>query len=95
MPKENRIARFLSDIPENERDDPGDKTLQAEAIKFVRENQRSAYRQMQKDGELDEYARLKAKAAREYAENLIAQGEMGSHAWRRAMRVHIYEREED
>jgi hypothetical protein len=95
MPTEKRKIYTVGDLPENERDDPGDKTLQAEAIKFVRENQRSDYRQMQKDGELDEYARLKAKATREYAENLIAQGEMGAHAWRRAMRVHIYEREED
>ena len=85
----------LADLPENERDDPGDKTLKAEAIKFERENNPQEYRKMRAAGELDEYASLKAKAARSYAEGLIAQGELGSHAWRRAMRVHIFEREED
>ena len=50
---------------------------------------------MRASGELDEYASLKAKATRSYAQGLIAQGELPSHAWRRAMRVHIFEREED
>ena len=85
----------LGDLPENERDDPGDETLKAEAIRHERENNPKDYRQMQENGELDEYAELKAKATREYATTLITQGELPSHAWRRAMRVHIYEREED
>ena len=88
-------AMFLSDLPENERYDPGDNHLKAVAIKYERENSPKDYRQMRADGELDEYASLKAKATRSYAETLITQGEMPSHAWRRAMRGHIFEREED
>ena len=95
MSTENEKIYFLHQLPENERDDPGDETLKAEAIRHERENNPKDYRQMQADGEVDKYAELKAKATREYAENLIKQGELGSHAWRRAMRVHIYEREED
>ena len=88
-------AMFVSDLPEHERYDPGDETLKAQAIKYERENCPADYRQMRDDGELDEYARLKAKATRSYAQTLIIQGELPSHAWRRAMRVHIFEREED
>ena len=95
MSTEKRTIYTLGDLPENERDDPGDETLKAEAIKYEKENNPTDYRQMRDAGELDEYASLKAKAARSYAEDLIAQGELGSHAWRRAMRVHIFEREED
>ena len=95
MPTEKRKIYTLGDLPEDERYDPGDKTLKAEAIKFERENNPQDYRQMRASGELDEYASLKAKATRSYAERLIAQGELPSHAWRRAMRVHIFEREED
>ena len=88
-------AMFLSDLPEHERYDPGDEHLKAQAVKYERENNPRDYRQMKADGELDEYARLKAKATRSFAETLISQGELPSHAWRRAMRVHIFEREED
>ena len=95
MPTEKRKIYTLGDLPEDERYDPGDKTLKAEAIKFERENNPKDYRQMRASGELDEYASLKAKATRSYAQGLIAQGELPSHAWRRAMRVHIFEREED
>ena len=95
MSTEKRKIYTLGDLPENERDDPGDETLKAEAIKYEKENNPTDYRQMLADGELDEYASLKAKATRSNAESLIAQGELPSHAWRRAMRVHIFEREED
>ena len=95
MSTEKRKIYTLGDLPENERHDPGDETLKAEAIKYEKENNPTDYRQMQADGELDEYASLKAKATRSNAESLIAQGELPSHAWRRAMRVHIFEREED
>ena len=88
-------AMFVSDLPEHERYDPGDETLKVQAIKFERQAHPKDYRQMRVAGELDEYARLKAKATRSYAQTLIRQGEMPSHAWRRAIRVHIFEREED
>ena len=39
-------AKFLSDLPEHERHDPGDKHLKAQAIKFERENSPKDYRQM-------------------------------------------------
>ena len=88
-------AMFLSDLPEHERHDPGDTYLKAQAVKYERENHPRDYRQIRAEGELDEYARLKAKATHSYAQTLIRQGEMPSHAWRRAIRVHIFEREED
>ena len=88
-------AMFLSDLPEHERHDPGDKHLKAQVVKYERENHPKDYRQMRADGEMDVYADLKARATRSFAQTLISQGELPSHAWRRAMRVHIFERDED
>ena len=73
-------AKFLSDLHEHERHDPGDKHLKAQAIKFERENSPKDYRQMRDAGELDEYAGLKARATRSFAQTLISQGELPSHA---------------
>ena len=88
-------AMFMSDLPEHERHDPGDTYLKAQVVKYERENHGKDYRQMKADGELDGYASLKARATRSFAQTLISQGELPSHAWRRAMRVHIFERDED
>jgi hypothetical protein len=43
--------------------------------------------------ELDEYCRLKAEAARRYADNLMAAGEPDFIAWNRAIRSEILESE--
>ena len=88
-------AKFLSDLPEHERHDPGDTYLKAQAVKYERENHPKDYRQMRDAGELDVYAGLKARATRSFVQTLISQGELPSHAWRRAMLVQIFERDED
>ena len=86
---------FMHELPEAEQYAMSDSALREEAIKFERQNDPKEYRRMRSEGTLDEYAGLKARATRDYAETLISQGELPSHAWRRAMRVHIFEREED
>ena len=94
MPEEKKIY-FMHELPEDERYAMSDAQLREEAIKFERENDPKSYRQMRDDGELGAYADRKARATREYAEWLISRNEIPSHAWRRAVRVHIFERDED
>jgi hypothetical protein len=66
--------------------------LEAKALEYVRENKPKEYRKMKKSGELDEYCRLAAKAAREFAQTLIASGVWDHEAWPRAIRQEILER---
>jgi hypothetical protein len=68
--------------------------LEAQALKFQRENKPKEYRTMsQKDRK--ELANLKAKAAKRYAENLIESGTPDFVAWPMAIRSQILETESD
>ena len=60
-----------------------------------RDNDNREYRRMARQGTLEGYLASKVRATRDYAGWLIKQNEMPSHAWRRAIRTLILEREED
>ena len=84
-----------SDIPEEERDDPGDASLRQMAAEWERDNNHRGFRRMARRGELEEFLAVKVRATRSMAEYLIGIGENPSHAWRGAIRVHICESEPD
>jgi hypothetical protein len=65
--------------------------LEAKALEYVKENKPKEYRKMKKSGDLDEYCRLAAKAARESAEALIKSGMWDREAWNLAIRQEILE----
>jgi len=69
--------------------------LAAKALNYIKSCKPEAYRQMKEDGDLEEYCRLKAKAALREAETLIASGEPDFIAWNRAIRSEILESETD
>jgi hypothetical protein len=75
--------------------EPTNAELEAKALRFVRQCRQKLYRELRQSGELKEYCRQKAKAARRYAENLIKSGEWEGNAWNRAIRLEILESESD
>lgn len=69
--------------------------LAEKALDFVKSIKPKEYRRMKKEGTLTEYCARKARAARDYAENLMATGEPAKIAWNRAIRLEILESETD
>jgi hypothetical protein len=82
-------------IPIEEYQPPAQAQLEAMARDFCKENKPKAYRQMKKDGDLQEVCEMKAKAAMDYAQRLIESGEFPGPAWDRAIRLEILELETD
>jgi hypothetical protein len=76
--------------PEN----PSQAELIAKAHNFLKNNRRKEYKRLSVE-EREEWAQEKAKAARSYAENLIACGESDVVAWNRAIRLSILESDTD
>ena len=50
---------------------------------------------MTSDGLLDQYVETQIAAIQKYAQRLIGDGEIPTHAWRRAERIFIYGKDED
>ena len=90
VPKEPELPVYLGE-PVNYTQNQ----LEAKALKFIKENKPQEYRKLKASGELQEYCRLSAKAAREYAESLMKSGEPDTIAWNRAIRLEILESETD
>ena len=88
--------RYVSDTPREQRGDPGDNTLRKRIIEHEqRTSPRRNSGRMTEDGTLEEYLATKIRATRRYARDLIGKNEIPTHAWRRAQRVYIYEKDED
>ena len=87
--------QYVSDTPREQRGDPGDNTLRKRIIEHEKRTSPRELRRMTEDGTLEEYLATKIKATRRYARDLIGNNEIPSHAWRRAERVYIYEKDED
>lgn len=68
MPRESLRERAY---PVNPEFPPSEEVLKLKALYFIRECKPTQYRQAKKDGDLDEWVTLKARAARRQAENLI------------------------
>ena len=74
---------------------PTQEVLVLKALKFFKECKPKEYREMKKDGSLQEVCELRAEGARRYAENLILGGMFGPAAWNMAVRLEILESESD
>jgi hypothetical protein len=68
--------------------------LETKALNFIKRNKKKACKTMTK-GEISEWARLKANAARTEADGLMASGVWDQEAWNRAIRSQILESETD
>jgi hypothetical protein len=68
--------------------------LESKALDFIKRNKKKDCKTMSK-AEINEWAVLKANAARRYAENLMATGIWYQEAWNRAIRLEILESESD
>ena len=68
--------------------------LESQALRFLRQNKKKEIKGMSK-AEVNEWATLKANAARRLVENLMATGEPSFVAWPRAIRSEILESESD
>lgn len=74
---------------------PTQEVLVLKALNFYKECKPKEYREMKKDGSLQEVCQMKAKAAKRYAESLIHQGMWNREAWNMAVRQEILESESD
>ena len=74
---------------------PGDNTLRKRIIEHEKRTNAKELQTMTEDGTLEEYLATKIRATRRYARDLIGNNEIPTHAWRRAQRVYIYEKDED
>ena len=86
---------YVTDLPEEERHDPGDKGLRKQVIDYEKIANPKELRRMRREGTLEDYVAIKIRATRNYARYLIGFKVPSSEAWRRAIRVHILERDED
>ena len=95
IPMAEAEIQYVSDTPREQRGDPGDNTLRKRIIEHEKRTSPRELRRMTEDGTLEEYLVTKIRATRRYARDLIGSNEIPSHAWRRAERVYIYEKDED
>ena len=95
IPMAEAEIRYVSDTPREQRGDPGGNTLRKRIIEHEKRTSPRELRRMTEDGTLEEYLATKIRATRRYARDLIGNNEIPTHAWRRAERVYIYEKDED
>jgi len=74
---------------------PTKEGLEAQALDFFKRCKPKEYKEMEKDGSLQEVCQLRAERAKDYAESLIQSGEFDRAAWNRAVRLVILESESD
>jgi hypothetical protein len=88
MPKEPILEEVTWQPPTQEE-------LEEKALNYLKTCLPKDYRQMKKDGELEENIRLRVKAAKSYAESLIKGGMFEGEAWNLAIRQEILDSESD
>ena len=86
---------YTSDTPREWKGYPGNKTLRARIIAHQKRTNAKELRQMTHDGRLDQYVETQIAAIQKRAQRLIGDGEIPTHAWRRAERIFIYGKDED
>ena len=74
---------------------PSDEDLREQALTFLKTCKKKEYRQLRRDGELEEMLALKVRAAKSQAEGLQHSGVWAGEAWNRAIRSAILESESD
>ena len=85
-----RSGRMTTEADEYSQDE-----LKDIARKYLRDNDNREYRRLARKSELEDYLDGRAKAAREYAQRLIATGTGVPQAWSWAIRVVILKAEMD
>ena len=85
----------LLDLPAHEQHDPGDIEMMRMGYDVGLERYPDDLAAMEAAGTMEKFLLDKCHSARRYAVALIDGGESPQHAWRRAVRVCILEREED
>ena len=95
IPMAEAELQYVSDTPREQRGDPGDNTLRKRIVEHEKRTSPRELRRMTEDGTLEEYLATRIRATRRYARDLIGSNEIPAHAWRRAQRVYIYEKDED
>ena len=88
-------VRFTSDTSMEWKGYPGNKTLRARIIAHEKRTNAKELEQLTSDGLLDQYVETQIAAIQKYAQRLIGEGEIPTHAWRRAERIFIYGKDED
>ena len=74
---------------------PTQEQLEAKALHYLKTCKPKEYRELKKNGELQQSLTRRAQAARDYARRLILSGEFENQAWNRAIRLEILESESD
>ncbi len=74
---------------------PTDQELAEKARTFYRICKPKAYREMKRDGTLEEVVRMKVDAAKSYAMSLMSPDMYPGQVWSRAIRLEILESETD
>lgn len=86
---------YITDSPMEYRGYPGDKTIRQWHVDAMRERDKGWVRRMSKDGTLASYLDSVVTSVRQHGLILIAAGYMPEDAWRQAVRVYVYDIEED
>ena len=74
---------------------PNEAALRQKVINYLKDCKPKYYRQLKKDGELEEYITGTVARTVRYANNLLESGMFESDAWSRAIREDILEVETD
>ena len=74
---------------------PTQDDLEAQALDFFKRCKPKEYREMKRDGSLQEVCQLVAEAAQRYAQNLTGSGMWEREAWNMAIRQEILQSESD
>lgn len=69
--------------------------LEEKVVNYLKDCKRKSYRQMKKDGDLEEYIQIQVDSTIRAAQNLMKCGANESEAWNRAIRSVILESESD
>jgi len=65
---------------------PSDEVLRQKRLTYLKENKPQMYRELKKDGELEEHLARKVKFCKETAQYLMKAGIWENEAWNRAIR---------
>ena len=83
------------EAPQSAPYDPGDAWIQDQVWTYYSENRTEAFRRMRREETWARFVEQLVEQVRDVARDLIATGELDSHAWRRAVRTEVMGLDED
>ena len=81
--------------PRPEPYDPGDAWVQDQIWAYYSENRTESFQRMRREGTWERFVEQVVEQVREVAHRHISMGELGRHAWRRAIRTEVMGLDED